>query len=132
MAEQVNNPAFSGVAGGTIAAHTLVKRNTSNEIVNSGANEIAVGVATQDGVATDVIGVRGFTAGPLFKVKAKGDGVNIAIGDILVGGASGKALKLPAGAGTYYQIGIAQQACTADGDIITVAAVGCGVKHVVP
>jgi hypothetical protein len=131
MAEQVNNPAFSGVAGGTISAFTLVKRHTDNTILNSGANEQAVGVATQDAVATDVMGVRGFSAGPLFKVKAKGDSANIAIGDILVGGASGKAIKLPAAAGTYYQIGVAQQACTADGDIITAAPIGVGQKHVV-
>lgn len=131
MAEQVNNPAFSGTAGGTIAAHTLVKVHTDGTIINSGANEQAHGLATQAAVSGDIVDVRAFTAGPLQKVKVKADGVNIAIGDILVGGANGKALKLPAGAGTYYQVGIAKQASTADGDIITMLAVGFGQKHVV-
>lgn len=131
MGRQSNNPTFNGTAGGTVAQFTLCKRHTDGTIINSGANEIAIGIATQDQVSGDIMSLRSPTAGGEHKIKAKGDGVNIAIGDILVGGAGGKALKLPAGAGTYYQVGIAQEACTADGDVIAVNPTGWGVKHVV-
>lgn len=131
MGRQNNNPAFSGTLGGTVAAYTLAKRNSSNELVNSGANEQPIGIFTQDGVAADVIGVRSFFAGGENKIKANGSSVNIAIGDLLVAGASGKAIKLPAGAGTYFSVGQAQEACTVDGQIITVSPVGAGQRIVV-
>ena len=132
MGRQSNNPSFNGTAGGTAAQYTLGKRHTDGTLINSGANEIAIGIFTDDFVSGDIASLRSPTAGGEHKVKVKADGVNIAIGDILVGGASGKALKLPAGAGTYYQTGIAQEASTADGDVIAVNPTGWGTKHVVP
>lgn len=131
MGRQNNNPAFSGTLGGNVAAYTLAKRNSSDELVNSGANEQPIGIFTQDGEDGEIIGVRSFFAGGENKIVAKGDGTNIAIGDILVAGADGKAIKLPAAAGTYFSVGQAQEACTVDGQVLTVSPVGAGQRIVV-
>lgn len=131
MGEQVNNPACTGEAGSAISQYHLVKKATDGAYDHTAAETIATHIATQDAALGELVGLRSPSAGPRHRIACNGNSVNIAIGDVLVAGAAGRAIKLPAGAGTYYQVGIAEEAVTADGIIATVTPTGWGVKHVV-
>ena len=91
-----------------------------NHIAASGASDIPLGViADEASAAEDPVNVQilGNAQGTVFMVANEA----ITQGEHVYTAASGKVQDLPAGAGTYYEVGLALTASAADGDIIEVA-----------
>jgi len=92
----------------------------ANHAAVSGASEIPLGTIADEASAAEeavAVNVLGSTPGTLLMVASEA----ITQGEHVFTAASGKVQDLPAGAGTYYELGIALTASGADGDLIEVA-----------
>lgn len=99
----------------------LVKFGTDADHVDlCGATDVPIGVCTdepeaaEDATAVDLLGA---APGTTLMVASEA----ITAGELVFTAASGKVQDLPAGAGTYYQVGRALNAAGADGDLVEVA-----------
>lgn len=124
----------ANIAGGTHAGvlskrataaiatrHLLVKFGATADLIEvNGANDKPLGPCPDeaeeagDVVAANLLGLRGSTE---FMVAAEA----IAVGVDVFTAAGGKVQDLPAGAGTYYKVGVALVAADGDGDVLEVA-----------
>lgn len=97
--------------------------STAAHVAICAADEIPIGVITDEASADEV------TAGKALAVELLGISHRtlpmvaseaITAGEAVFAAAAGKVQDLPAGAGTYYQVGYALTAAAADGDTIEV------------
>lgn len=91
-----------------------------NHVAACGASDIPIGVITDEAAAAeDLVAVEmlGVSKRSILMVASEA----ISAGEHVYTAASGKVQDLPAGAGTYYEVGLALTAASADGDIIEVA-----------
>ena len=91
-----------------------------DHIAACGASEIPVGVITDEASAAEelvAVELLGVTKRTLRMVASEA----IDAGEHVYTAASGKVQDLPAGAGTYYEVGLALTSASADGDLIEVA-----------
>lgn len=99
--------------------HALVTQGTADdEVALCGASDIPLGVvpttcAIDESVPVELLGGNGST---IVGIASEA----ITAGERVFAAASGKLQDLPAGAGTYYQVGIALTAAAADGDEIEI------------
>jgi len=115
MATQSESP-FNRTAGGTIAAYRLLKLSGATVVHNTAtASDEPIGVSQAAYSSGDTCALRDIKHGGTHKVTAAGA---ISAGAKIYAAAAGKAQALPAGAGTYREVGRALEAATADGDII--------------
>jgi hypothetical protein len=131
--------AFANIAEGTHADGCITKLTDAaiatrfllfkvgsdgNHIAANGANDMPLGIvddeasAAEKRVSVQLLGVR---SGTLLMVASEA----ITVGENVYSAASGKIQDLPAGAGTYYRVGVALTAAGADGDLVEV-------QHCVP
>lgn len=101
--------------------HLLYKPGSdANHAAVSGAAEIPLGTIADEATAAEeavTVNILGSSPGTLLMVANE----VITQGEHVYTAASGKVQDLPAGAGTYYELGIALTASAADGDLIEVA-----------
>lgn len=92
----------------------------AGHIAACGASNIPIGVITDEASAAEDpvnVAVAGVADGTVLMVASEA----IDAGEHVYTAASGKVQDLPAGAGTYYEVGLALTAASADGDLIEVA-----------
>ena len=103
------------------AENLLVKIGTdADHYAIAGAADQPIGVQLGTPAAAEefcAIGLLGATCSTRLMVASEA----ISAGELVCAAANGKVQDLPAGAGTYYQVGMALTAASADGDIIEVA-----------
>ncbi|MEW6306186.1 MAG: capsid cement protein [Verrucomicrobiota bacterium] len=122
VAEGTHEGAFTSKTDAAIATRYLLAKDGSDDshVAVCGASDIPLGVMTdeaeaaEDLIAVEVLGVSKRT---LLMVASEA----IDRGEHVYTAASGKVQDLPAGAGTYYEVGVALTAASADGDLIEVA-----------
>lgn len=91
-----------------------------NHIAACGASEIPLGTVADEATAAEqlvAVNVLGSSGGTLLMVASEA----ITVGEHVYTAASGKIQDVPAGAGTYYEVGIALTAAGANNDLIEVA-----------
>lgn len=120
IAEGTHAGSISKKADAAADEFTLVKIGSdADHVAAAGAADIPIGVlrsvptAAEDEVTVDLLGAAPSTV-KMIASEA------ISAGERVFAAASGKIQDLPAGAGTYYQVGVALTAADADGDIIEV------------
>ena len=100
--------------------HLLAKKGTgATQILNGTANAKPWGTCLDEPGAGDgaTVAVLGSVRGTLLMRASEA----IAVGADVYTAAAGKVQDLPAGAGTYYKVGVAITAAAADGDLFEVA-----------
>ena len=100
--------------------HLLAKKGTgATQILNGTANAKPWGTCLDEPGAGDgaTVAVLGAVRGTLLMRASEA----IAVGADVYTAAAGKVQDLPAGAGTYYKVGVAITAAAADGDLFEVA-----------
>lgn len=122
IAEATHAGAFTKKTDAAITTRNLLGKPGSdiNHVAVSGANDIPYGVITDEAAAAEeLVGVAilGTENRTLLMVASEA----ITEGEHVYTAAAGKVQDLPAGAGTYYELGIALTASAADGDLIEVA-----------
>lgn len=120
IAEGTHAGTISRKADAAASEYTLVKVGSdAAHVAASAANEIPIGVlrsiptAAEDEVTVELLGKGGST---VLMIASEA----IDAGERVFAAAAGKVQDLPAGAGTYYQVGVALTAATTDGDLIEV------------
>ncbi len=117
--------------GAITTRYLLAKIGTDIDHVDlAGTADIPLGVITDEASAAGLpvnVALFGAAAGTL-KVVAS---AAITAGALVVSAASGKVRTLPGTTGTYYIIGRALVAASADGDIVEIAPMPC-IQRVVP
>lgn len=91
-----------------------------NHIAACGASDIPLGVITDEASAAEEpvnVAILGNAVGTLLVVASEA----ITVGEHVYTAASGKVQDLPGSAGTYYEVGVALTAASADGDVIEIA-----------
>jgi hypothetical protein len=132
IAEGTHKGSVRKLADAAIATRYLLFKFGSdvNHIAVAGANDIPLGTVDDEAAAAeDEVGVNilGSTGRTLLMVASEA----LTVGEAVYTAASGKVQDLPAGAGTYYQVGYAMNATSADGDVVEVQPC-TPVKTVVP
>lgn len=112
----------SKLSDAAIATRYLLGKpgDDANSIAACGASEIPLGVITDEATAADEtvnVAILGNAQGTLRVVASEA----ITQGEHVYTAASGKVQDLPAGAGTYYEVGLALTAASTDGDEIEIA-----------
>ncbi len=98
-------------------AHTVVKQGAAAGEANvCGAADRPLGVVAGTAAQDEAVDVQVLNGQPVSMVA----GEAVAIGEGCYTAASGKVQNKPSGAGTYYCVGTALEAASADGDVITV------------
>lgn len=131
LREKFQAPCFANIADGTheraitrltdaaITTRFLLGKigSDANHVAACGVADIPLGVITDEAnAAEDPVAVALF--GATNETRKAVASAAIAAGDFIVSAASGKVRTLPGAAGTYYIIGMALVAATADGDVI--------------
>ena len=119
VAEGTHNNAITRLADAAISTRNLLVKIGSDaaHVALAGTSDIPLGVVTDEAAAAeDAVNVELFGAGErtLLGVASAA----ITAGDLVVAAANGKLRTLPTGTGTYYIIGRALGAASADGDTI--------------
>jgi len=122
IAEGTHEGVVTRKTDAAVTTRNLLGKNGSDaaHVAAAGANDLPIGVITdeaadaEESVAVALLGVSKRTL-LLVAVEA------ISAGAPVYTAANGKVQDLPAGAGTYYEVGLALSAATADGDLIEVA-----------
>ena len=119
IAEGTHKHAVTRLADAAISARNLLVKIGSDaaHVALAGTSDIPLGVATDEpAAAEDATNVELLGAGDrtLLGVASAA----IAAGDLVVPAANGKLRTLPTGAGTYYIVGRALGAASADGDTV--------------
>lgn len=131
IGEGTHEGSITRKADAALAKHLLVKAGTdANHVAVCGAGDVPYGpVDDEADAAEDIINVLllGSAKQTVKCVAVEG----ITAGELVFTAAGGKVQDEPAGAGTYYQVGVALTTVTTDGDIIEVDPVG-PIKFVVP
>lgn len=92
----------------------------ANHVTYAGTSDIPIGVITDEAAAAeDLVNVRLLGSSNHATVPMVASAA-ITVGDMVVSAANGKIRTLPGTTGTYYIIGRALQAASADGDVIEV------------
>jgi hypothetical protein len=120
-------------ADAAIARYLLVKFGSDGEhaaLCGVGLAEIPIGNSDDlPGAAEDPFTVQIFGLIPTERIVIASEAITV--GEAVYTAAGGKVQDLPAGAGTYYQVGYASQAAAADGDKLRI--VPCfPIKTVIP
>lgn len=106
--------------GALSTRYVLMKKGTANdEVLVCGASDMPIGVLTDEAYADrDPVNITllGSADRTLLMVASE----EIAVGAYVFTAANGKVQDLPAGAGTYYCVGIAVTAAGGDGDLLEV------------
>lgn len=98
--------------------HLLFTRGTGDTTIKAaGASDLPVGTVDDTGTAGEPVSLLLLGKGKTKKMVAS---EAITVGEQVFAAASGKVQDLPTGAGTYWCVGIAQTASTADGQLIEV------------
>ena len=108
-------------ADGAITTRYLLAKIGSDidHVDLAGTADIPLGVITDESAAAeDLVNVSLFGSGQSTQKMIAS--AAITAGDLVVSAASGKIRTLPGGAGTYYIIGRALNAASADGDVVEV------------
>lgn len=132
IAEGTHAGTIRKLADAAIATRNLLFKFGSdvNHIAVAGASDIPLGTVEDEALAAEdevSVNILGSTGRSLLMVASEA----ITVGEAVFTAASGKVQDLPAGAGTYYQVGYAMTAAGADGDVIEVQPC-TPVKTVVP
>jgi hypothetical protein len=103
-------------ADAAVTRYLLVKFGSDGEhAAICGAADIPLGNSDDSpGAAEDPFTVQLFGLIPSERIVIASEAITV--GEAVYTAANGKVLDLPAGAGTYYQVGYASQAAAADGD----------------
>ena len=122
IAEGTHECAITKKADAVISTRFLLGKDGDDDdsIAVCGASDIPLGVITDEATAIDDrVAVQLLGHGPTQRMVAS---EAITVGEHVYTAASGKVQDLPAGAGTYYEVGLALTPAAADGDIIEVAS----------
>lgn len=114
-----NDAPLTILAGAALAAKILVKLSGGEALVNT-ASDIPVGVNDYAVADAENASVKTLNSSGTLEMVASGA---ITINADVYADADGKVSALPGDAGTYYKVGVAVEAATADGDIIEVLPV---------
>jgi hypothetical protein len=121
IAEGVNSDAKTLLSDAASATENLLVKigSDANHFAIAGASDLPIGTqlgtpaAAEESVAIGLLGAAHRTR---LMVASEA----ISAGEAVFAAANGKVQDIPAGAGTYYQVGVALTAASADGDIIEV------------
>lgn len=122
IGEGTHEGAFTSLTDAAVSTRYLLCKDGSddNHVDACGASEIPLGVMTDEATAAEEnigIEILGVSKRTILMVASE----PITRGEHVYTAASGKVQDLPAGAGTYYEVGVALTPASADGDLIEVA-----------
>lgn len=120
IAEGTHDKALSRYSDAAIARYLLVKRGTDNDhfAVNGAADMPYATTLDETTAAEELIAVGLLGTGPT-KLMTASEAL-ATVGVPVYTAAGGKIQDTPAGAGTYWQVGILQSTAGADGDLVEV------------
>ena len=103
--------------GEAVVACRRVSLNSSDALVYADADKTGIGVTRNPQDNGEDVGVAYINKPGTHEICAAGA---FSIGDKVYAAADGKVQAIPTAAGTYYQVGLAMEAATADGDLVEI------------
>lgn len=120
IAEGTHEKALSRLSDAAIGRYLLVKRGSDNDhFAVNGANDMPYATTVDEAAAAEeLVALALLGKGPT-KLMVASEAL-ATVGVPVYTAASGKIQDTPAGAGTYWQVGILQSVSGADGDLVEV------------